>query len=392
MGSLLALNAGSSSLKFALFEEAGRKATLRGEIDDRDDGRTMTARDRAGQVVFERRWPATGDTTFSAPLAALLVLIDEGGEFGRLVAAGHRLVHGGPDHVAPERVTPALLVALDTLAPFDPLHMDRNLSPIRALCAVRPDLAQVVCFDTAFHRTMAAVATRLALPRSVSQTGIRRFGFHGLSYEFIARKLTEERSALADGRVVVAHLGAGASLCAMRAGLSVDTTMGFSPLDGLVMATRCGALDPGVILYLGRQGHSFAEIEDMLYRRSGLLGVSGVSGDIRVLLASGEPAAQEAIELFTYRIAAEASAMASALAGLDGLVFTAGIGAHAPAIRAAVCGRLAWLGLEIDPLANAADLACISTRGSAIEVRVMETNEEMMIAHHTQAVIDGATL
>jgi acetate kinase len=390
VGSLLALNVGSSSLKFALFEGAGRPAALRGEIEDCDDGRSLIAHDAAGLVVLDRRWPLGGESDFSVALDALLVLIDDRGVSGGLGAVGHRLVHGGPDHIAPERVTPALLIALQGLVRLDPLHMDRNIAPIRALHAIRPDLPQVVCFDTAFHRTLPAVAARFALPRSLSETGIRRYGFHGLSYEYIAGRLAEEQPALAAGRVIVAHLGSGASLCALRGGVSIDTTMGFSPLDGLVMATRCGALDPGVILYLGRLGHSFAEIEDMLYRRSGLLGVSGVSGDLRLLLASGEPAAREAIDLFTYRVAGEAAAMASALAGLDGLVFTGGIGAHAPVIRAAVCERLAWLGLRLDPAANAANAACISAPGSAVDVRVMETNEETMIAHHTQAVIDGA--
>jgi acetate kinase len=387
MSSVLALNAGSSSLKFALFDKAGSKPSLRGEIEDLDGGPSMIVRDPAGRTVFENQWPLTNGDAFSIALDALLGLIDERTGAVGLAAVGHRLVHGGPDHIVPERVTPEVLDALVALAPLDPLHMTRNLAPIRALRAVRPSLLQVVCFDTAFHRSLPPVAARFALPRSVSETGIRRYGFHGLSFAYIAGRLVAEAPALAAGRVIVAHLGAGASLCALRAGVSIDTTMGFSPLDGLVMATRCGALDPGVILYLARLGYSFAEIEDMLYRRSGLLGVSGVSGDIRVLLASDAPEAREAIDLFTYRIAGEAAAMASALAGIDGLVFTAGIGAHAPAIRAAVCERMAWLGLRFDPVANAANAACISAPDSAVDVRVMETDEETMIAQHTRAVI-----
>ncbi len=231
----------------------------------------------------------------------------------------------------PKSITPALLAALEALTPLDPLHMPDNLAPMHAIAAARPSLTQVACFDTAFHHTLPPVATRFALPRAMSAAGVRRYGFHGLSYEYIASRLMQQSPALARGRVIVAHLGSGASLCALRDGVSIATTTGFSALDGLVMATRCGSLDPGVILYLGRQGHSFADIEDMLYRRSGLLGVSGISGDVRVLLASDDPHAREAIDLFTYRIAVEAGALVSALGGLDGLVFTAGIGEHAPA-------------------------------------------------------------
>jgi acetate kinase len=303
-----------------------------------------------------------------------------------LTAVGHRIVHGGADHVVPELITPALLTALRALIPLDPLHMPDNLAPISAVAAARPALRQVACFDTAFHHTMPSVAKRLALPLEISDQGVRRYGFHGLSYEYIAGRLTHLSPALAHGRVIVAHLGSGASLCALKDGKSIDTTMGFSALDGLVMATRCGLLDPGVILYLVRQGHSFADIESMLYHRSGLLGVSGISGDVRVLLASDDPRAREAIELFTYRIASEAGALISALGGLDGLVFTAGIGEHAPSIRSAICTRLTWLGLCLDDVANTAGVDRISTSDSAIEVRVIATDEEAMIARHTLAL------
>jgi acetate kinase len=281
---------------------------------------------------------------------------------------------------------------LEALTPLDPLHMPDNLAPMRAVAAARPQLAQIACFDTAFHHTMAAIAARFALPRALEAKGVRRYGFHGLSYEYISSCLKKQLPTLARGRVIAAHLGSGASLCALSEGSSIATTTGFSALDGLVMATRCGSLDPGVILYLGRQGYSFADIEDLLYRRSGLLGVSGISGDVRVLLASSDPHAREAIELFTYRIALEAGSMVSALGGLDGLVFTAGIGEHAPEIRAAVCARLNWLGLRIDDAANAAGAACISTAGSKVEVRVIATDEELMIARHTQATINRAVV
>jgi acetate kinase len=384
-GSILSLNAGSSSVKFALFDAANHlAATVRGEIEDLDSTPHLTARDAAGKVLAEKRMPAEG---FELALHTLLDFADAHLGHDGLTAVGHRVVHGGADHIAPELVTPALLTALEALTPLDPLHMPDILAQLRAVTAARPALMQVACFDTAFHHTMPPVAERFALPWAISAQGVRRYGFHGLSYEYIAGRLEHQSPALAHGRVIVAHLGSGASLCALKGGKSIDTTMGFSALDGLVMATRCGLLDPGAILYLGRQGHSFADIEDMLYRHSGLLGVSGISGDIRVLLASRDPRAREAIELFTYRVATEAGALTSALGGLDGLVFTAGIGEHAPAIRSAICGRLGWLGLRLDDAANAAGADLISASDSAIEVRVIATDEEALIAHHTQAAI-----
>jgi acetate kinase len=383
-GAILSLNAGSSSIKFGLFDtEADLKPTVRGEIEDIDAEPHMVATDEAGSVVVDQRLPPGFDLSLHALLDFADVHLGRDG----LAAVGHRVVHGGADHIAPERVTKALLTALEALTPLDPLHMPDNLAPMRAVATARPALTQVACFDTAFHHTMPSVATQFALPRAISAAGVRRYGFHGLSYEYIAGRLARQAPALAAQRVIVAHLGSGASLCALQAGVSIDTTTGFSALDGLVMATRCGLLDPGVILYLGRQGHSFADIEDMLYRRSGLLGVSGVSGDVRVLLASEDLHAREAIDLFTYRIAAEAGALISALGGLDGLVFTAGIGEHAPAIRQAVCVRLAWLGLRLDNAANAAGADRISARDSTVEVRIIATNEEAMIAHHTRAAI-----
>ena len=253
----------------------------------------------------------------------------------RLIAVGHRVVHGGPDHYRPERATAALLDALDRLTPLAPLHEPHNIAPIRAIAAARPNLLQVACFDTAFHHTMPKVATRFALPREYEQAGVRRYGFHGLSYEYIAGRLREIAPELAKGRVIAAHLGNGASLCAMLDGQSVDTTMGFTALDGLVMGTRSGNLDPGVILYLEQErGLSAKQVETLLYEQSGLLGVSGgLASDMRTLLASDDPHAKEAIELFVYRIAREIGALTSSLGGLDGLVFTAGIGEHAPEIR-----------------------------------------------------------
>ena len=338
-------------------------------------------------MVAERRWPAATPGSFDAVVDGLLAFADSHLGHDGLVAAGHRVVHGGEAHVAPVRVTPEVLAELKASISLDPLHLPHNLAPIDALAAARPGLAQVACFDTAFHHTLPPEARRFGLPRALEAAGLRRYGFHGLSYEFIADELARQAPRLRQGRVLVAHLGSGASLCALKGGRSIATTMGFSTLDGLLMATRCGSLDPGVVLYLGRRGHGFAEIEDMLYRRSGLLGVSGLSGDIRELLASDQDHAREAVALFIYRIATEAGAMVSALEGLDGLVFTAGIGEHAPAVRAAICARLAWLGLRLDDAANRAGASCISTPDSGIEVRVIATDEEAMIARHTQATI-----
>ena len=383
-GSILSLNAGSSSIKFALFDAGDNlRPTVRGEIENLNSEPHMVARNAVGSLLIEKRL----EPNFALVLHTLLAFIDA--NLGRegLTAVGHRVVHGGADHIAPEVITSSLLTALEALTPLDPLHMPDNLAPIRAIASVRPKLAQVACFDTAFHHTMPAVATRFALPRSISAGGVRRYGFHGLSYEYIAGCMARQSPGLARGRVIVAHLGSGASLCALKDGISLDTTTGFSALDGLMMATRCGLLDPGVILYLGRHGRSFSDIEDMLYRHSGLLGVSGLSGDVRVLLASADPHAREAIDLFTYRIARECGALISALGGLDGLVFTAGIGEHAPAIREAVCVRLGWLGLRLDNAANLAGADCISAPDSMVEVRVIATNEEVMVARHTQAAV-----
>ncbi len=387
-GSVLALNAGSSSLKFGLFYPAEDGAVvLRGEIEEITTAPRLLVHDAEGGVLADRRWRSGGVPGFGELLEAVLEVVERNPGPQALAAVGHRVVHGGANHSAPARITPALLVELEALTSLDPLHMPHCLAPMRAIASIHPGLPQVACFDTAFHRTMPAVATRIALPRALAQAGLRRYGFHGLSYHYVAGKLGMLSPALARGRVIVAHLGSGASLCALLGARSIATTMGFSVLDGLVMATRCGSLDPGVILYLGRQGHSFADIETLLYAQSGLLGVSGLSGDMQALLTSSDPRAREAIDLFTYRVATETGALVSALGGLDGLVFTAGIGEHAPAIRAEICARLAWLGLRLDEAANAAGLACISAPDSKIEVRVIATNEEAMIARLAQSVL-----
>jgi acetate kinase len=391
---VLTLNSGSSSIKFSLFKVGAAdqlRLTAKGEIETIDLAPHFFALNSDGTVLAERRWPKANQE-FQSLLEAVLDWTETDLGADTLIAVGHRVVHGGSDHDRPERVTPELLAALDRLTPLAPLHEPHNIAPIRAIAAARPDLPQVACFDTAFHHSMPIVASRFALPREYERAGVRRYGFHGLSYEYIAQRLRDIAPDIAKGRVIAAHLGNGASLCAMRAGRSIDTTMGFTALDGLVMGTRCGNIDPGVILYLEeQQGMPAKQVENLLYLKSGLLGVSGgIASDMRTLLGSRDARAAEAIELFVYRIAREVGALASSLGGLDGLVFTAGIGEHAPAIRALVCARLTWLGIEIDAAANDRNTALISSPASRIEVRVIPTDEEAMIARHTLDTIGAA--
>jgi acetate kinase len=389
-GPILTLNAGSSNLKFALFDPGfDGPAKVCGEIQDIKTAPKLQARDARGAMLEERSSTAGETPDFADLIEMILTCVERYCDPQAIAAVGHRIVYGGAQYLEPTLVTPALYDALADLTPFDPIHMPRNLAAIQAILVLRPQLPQVACFDTAFHHTIPAVAYGFALPRTNSAAGVRRYGFHGLSYEFISGRLKQQSPELARGRVIVAHLGSGASLCALQDGRSIATTMGLSTLDGLVMATRCGSLDPGAILYLGRQGYSFGEIETLLYEESGLLGVSGLSGDMRVLLASDDPHAREAIDLFTYRVAVEAGSMVSALGGLDGLVFTGGIGERSAAIRSEICARLAWLGLHIDPAANVAGLDRISTPDSKIYAGVIPTNEELMIAHHTSAQIQA---
>ncbi len=388
---ILAFNAGSSSIKFSLFEAggAGRLALAsRGKLEERETRQYFVAHDPNDNVLTEETWRGQ---SFLPLVEKVIGWAERHLGADRLLAAGHRVVHGGADHSKPERVTPELLAALDRLTPLAPLHEPHNLAPIRAIAVARPELPQVACFDTAFHRTMPVAATRFALPRSYEDEGVRRYGFHGLSYEYLSRRLRELAPDLAKGRVIAAHLGNGASLCAMRDGRSIDTTMGFTPLDGLMMGTRCGNLDPGVVLYLEqRRGLSAKEVEDLLYRKSGLLGVSGIAGDMRTLLASSDPRAREAIELFVFHIAREIGALTSSLGGLDGLVFSAGIGEHAPEIRAMVCEKLGWLGVALDPQANAHNAPLIGAPSSRVAVRVIPTDEEAMIGRHTLDLIRPA--
>jgi acetate kinase len=329
----------------------------------------------------------------ASPAEALLMLLPWlrahiGGR--HLAALGHRVVHGGPRYATPQRVTLALLEELAALTPLAPLHQPHNLAPIRAALEANPTLPQVACFDTAFHRTMPEVAQAFAIPHAMMENGVCRYGFHGLSYEYIASVLPEAAPAIAEGRVIVAHLGNGASLCAMKERRSVATTMGFSAADGLPMGTRCGALDPGVVLYLlQHEGMDAAGVQDFIYRRSGMLGLSGISSDFRDLLASEDPRARFAIEVFVHRVARAIGDLAAALGGLDGLVFTAGVGENAAPVRAAICETSAWLGLELDAAANARHAGCITRPGSRVAAHVIPTDENLMIARHARLLAGG---
>jgi len=379
---VLALNAGSSSVKFALFDVERERPVerLRGVLEDRGTAPRLTAQDENGAELVDRRWPegATHEDVFAATLDWIETHLGE----TTLIGAGHRIVHGGRDFVSPLRLDEETIAALDRLTPLAPLHQPRSLEPIRALRTVRPDLPQIGCFDTAFHANLAPPVTLYAIPHRFADEGLRKYGFHGLSYEHIAGRLAE--AGLSAKRTVVAHLGGGASLCAMREGRSVDTSMGFSTLDGLVMGTRTGSVDPGIVFYLAREhGLPLEEIERIFYLESGLKGVSGVSSDVRTLLASDNPRAAMALDLFAYRASREIAAMANSLGGLEQLVFTGGIGEHAPPVRAAICRRLVWLGASLDESQNAVGAAKISPDGAGLDIRVMAANEERVIAAHT---------
>lgn len=387
---ILVLNAGSSSIKFALFaiEEAGQLLPLRyrGEIEGLGSRPHFLVVDAAGKRVVDDSLTggagAGGD--YDVVLPVLLKWIEGHSDGLTVVAMGHRVVHGGARLTAPVVLEVPILDELERLVPLAPLHQPHSLAVIRALSRLKPGVPQLACFDTAFHRWQPPVAQAFALPRALSESGITRYGFHGLSYEYIAAVLPAVIGEAAHGRVVVAHLGNGCSMCAMRERRSVATTMAFTPLDGLPMGTRCGTIDPGVVLYLLRErGMSLDEVTDLLYHRSGLLGVSGVSHDMRELLKSDSPAAAEAIDLFVYRIGRELGSLAAALGGLDALVFTAGIGEHAAPIRARLCEDARWLGVRLDPDANQRGGPRISAADSRVPVWVVPTNEELMIARHT---------
>jgi acetate kinase len=387
--SILVLNAGSSSIKFAVFAAAdGEPQPLaRGQVS----GIGVTARLEARRGEGTRLDLGGGDSEIRDHAAALSLLLDRLAAAGLtegLVAAGHRVVHGGTRFAAPIHIDDGALDALAALIPLAPLHQPHNVAAIRALRARLPGLPQVACFDTAFHSTQPAEAARFALPREFWERGLRRYGFHGLSYEAVVARFPEVAGVALPARAIVAHLGNGASLCAIKGGRSVATTMGFSTLDGLVMGTRGGDMDPGLLLHLMREeGYDRAGLERLLYHQAGLAGLSGLSSDMRVLLASDAPDAKAAVAQYVYRIARHVGSLAAALRGLDALVFTAGIGENAAAVRGEVCRACAWLGVELDAAANAAHGPRISAAGSRVAAWVVPTDEERVIAGHTAAML-----
>lgn len=392
-GSILVVNAGSSSLKFSIFrmtEADPLRLALRGQIDGLGARPHLRVKDAAGAVLDNRDYTVAeaGDVKDAIGLAGVWLR----GHFQNepLRAVGHRVVHGGTEFSRPVLVDAHVFAALEQLIPLAPLHQPHNLAAIRAVGETQPQMPQVACFDTAFHRSHPALADLYALPWDYYTAGVRRYGFHGLSYEYIAATLPQVAPDIADGRVIVAHLGSGASLCAVRAGKSVDSTMGFSPLDGIPMGTRPGALDPGVLLHLVRQyGMSADQLEQLLYHQSGLLGLSGISNDMRVLLESHEPRARLAVDYFVHHVVKQIGALAAVLGGVDGLVFTAGIGEHSAEIRARVLQGCSWLGVLSDAASNQRGGPRISAPGSAVSVWVIPANEELMIARHTLARMAG---
>jgi acetate kinase len=389
-GRILVLNTGSSSVKFSLYDAAADDlaAEADGELEGIGVRPRLHIRAPGGSSLVERDYQPGEAADQEGAIASIRAWVDDQLAGAPLAGVGHRVVHGGETFTEPVRVTDEVLAALERLVPLAPLHEPVNLGPIRALRASNPDLPQVACFDTAFHASQPPIARAVALPRAYTTAGIRRYGFHGLSFEYIASCLPD--LGLGAARVVVAHLGNGASLCAMRAGRSVATTMGFSVLDGLVMGTRPGTLDAGVLLYLiGHDRLDLKALERLLYHESGLLGVSGISSDMRELLASSDVHAREAIDLFVYRIGRELGSMAAALGGIDALVFTGGIGENAAPVRARVCHDAAWLGIQLDEQANERGGPRLSPTGSPASAWVVPTDENLMIARHTVALLSA---
>ena len=387
---IVVLNAGSSSIKFSLFVERGE--TLEPDVRGQVEGLYTTARfvSKApdGTVIAEKSWPDGVELGHDGALDHLIDYLRSKLVGDRLIGIGHRVVHGGLAYTQPVRADAEVLKVLETFVPLAPLHQPHNLAPIRRALERVPELPQVACFDTSFHRSQPDVAQMFALPAELREAGIMRYGFHGLSYEYIAFTLPEIAPTVTKGKSVVLHLGNGASMCAIEAGRSLASTMGFTAVEGLPMGTRSGSLDPGVILYLMDQcGMDARTIEKLIYNRSGLLGVSGFSSDMRVLLTSDKPQAKLAVDLFVYRIRRELGSLVAALGGLDAIVFTAGIGEKAPVIRSRICRDAAWLGLEIDEAANVEGRQRISTVASRVAAWVIPTNEELMIARHTQRLL-----
>jgi acetate kinase len=387
---ILVLNAGSSSIKFSLFiaQTDQLQLRLRGQIEGLYTTPRFIAKDAKGASIKEHKWDEGTRLGHDGAIDYLIGFLLEYREELRLIAVGHRVVHGGIKFSEPTLINAEALESLERLIPLAPLHQPHNLAPIRVVAQRRPEMPQVACFDTAFHRAQPELAQVFALPYAITERGVRRYGFHGLSYEYIAGVLPRYDAKAGTGRVIVAHLGNGASMCAIHAGRSVATTMGFTAVDGLPMGTRCGAIDPGVMLYLMDELKMGARaIEKLIYQQSGLLGVSGISSDMRALLESQDARARLAVDLFIYRIGRELGSLSAALGGLDALVFTGGIGEHAVAIRERVCSEASWLGIELDPAANSAGGPRISKESSPVSAWTIPTNEELMIAQHTLRLI-----
>jgi acetate kinase len=386
----LILNAGSSSVKFCVYRRPVSerwRLEARGQIEGIGTSPKLSAKDAQNGILAENRlddWVSDG----RAALDALASWLRSKYSGARVVGVGHRVVHGGARYAQPVVVTRQVLAELYELVPLAPLHQPHNLAAIDTIFERMPDVPQVACFDTSFHYCQSRVAKVLPLPSDIRKSGLQRYGFHGLSYEYISSVLPEVAPEIAKGRVIVAHLGSGASLCALKNGKSVDSSLGFTALDGLCMGTRPGALDPGVVLYLFQSlGLSAKEVETILYKKSGLLGISGISSDMRDLLTRSEPEARLAVDYFVYRAAKEIGALAAVLGGIDGLIFTAGIGENSPEIRRRICQASSWLGVELDEVANAGKGPRISTPRSKVSSWVIPTNEERMIAMHTGALL-----
>jgi acetate kinase len=396
-GCVSVLNSGSSSIKFSLFdnvEETQLSLLYKGQVEGIGTVPHFKATNADGETVEEKYWTNSSDTDHEALLGFIIGWIRGHRQaLGlELRGVGHRVVHGGDIYSTPVHVDETVLDRLEAFNPLAPLHQPHNLASIRSVMKLGPDIPQVACFDTAFHRSNPLVSQHFALPRKLSAEGIKRYGFHGLSYEYIALRFRKLDPQAASGHVVVAHLGSGASMCALQNGESIASTMGFSAMDGLVMGTRPGNLDPGVVLYLiQKKKMSLDDLIDLFYRRSGLIGVSGISNDMRILLNSNDPHALEAIDLFIYRIQRELGSLVAALGGIDALVFTAGVGENSAAIRRRVCESAQWLGIRIDPQANETGQTKISTVDSTVSVWIIPTDEELMIATHTRDLLANRT-
>lgn len=391
MEAVLVLNAGSSSIKFSLFtleDDSTLALSSRGQIEGIGSAARLIARGACGEVLVDQALDPAEASDHAGCLRHLRSWLARGLEHLRLAAVGHRVVHGGADFGAPIRIDQRAIERLAALVPLAPLHQPHNLAAIQAIWEMDRHLPQIACFDTAFHRSQPIVAEVFALPFELYEQGVRRYGFHGLSYEWVASRLPEVAPKLAVGRVVVAHLGSGASLCALRSGRSVATSMGLTPLDGVPMGTRPGAIDPGALLHLLEQRRmGVGELSDLLYHQSGLLGLSGFSNDMRQLLASRTPRAALAIDHFVERTCQQVAALAASLEGLDGLVFTAGIGEGSPEIRERICARLGWLGVELDEDANQGGGPRITRPGAKVSAWIIPTDEERVIARHTTALL-----